>query len=111
MVTAIQFGFDLEVLYLRMDLSRPAAAALAEGLELAVSFRTPAGTRAAKTQDLDGRDSARCAFKSAKASRQGCVLNSSRRVEQAWRRPAAEGRRNQREPRKERIVRFRRVLR
>jgi hypothetical protein len=45
MVTAIQFGFDLEVLYLRMDLSRPAAAALAEGLELAVSFLTPAGRR------------------------------------------------------------------
>ena len=44
-VRALLFGFDLEHLYLRLDLSGPAERKLADGLKCSVSFITPADRR------------------------------------------------------------------
>jgi alpha-amylase/alpha-mannosidase (GH57 family) len=41
----LRFGFDLEYLYLRLDLSGPAGQRLAQGLSCMVSFTTPADWR------------------------------------------------------------------
>ena len=41
----LRFGFDLEHLFLRLDLSGPAASRLVQGLSCTVSFTIPAGHR------------------------------------------------------------------
>ena len=44
-VRTLLFGFDLEHLYLRLDLGGPAGQKLAQGLRCSVSFTTPADHR------------------------------------------------------------------
>ena len=44
-VSTLMFGFDLENLYLRLDLSGPAAQKLADGLRCSVTFTNPADRR------------------------------------------------------------------
>src|SRR5690606_37750812 len=44
-VTLVEFGFDLERLYLRVDGARAMREVLDEGVDLAVQFLTPAGRR------------------------------------------------------------------
>ena len=49
------FGFDLEHLYLRLDLNGPAAQRLAQGLRCSVSFTTPADRRLVIKRLTEGR--------------------------------------------------------
>ena len=50
------FGFDLEHLYLRLDLGGPAAQRLAQGLRCSVNFTTPADCRLVITGGQGGRN-------------------------------------------------------
>ena len=44
-VTSLLYGFDLEHLYVRLDLARPAAQSLREGLRCTIHFTTPVERR------------------------------------------------------------------
>jgi hypothetical protein len=44
-ITLVEFGFDLEHLYLRVDGTMPMRALLASGLDLSVNFLKPAGVK------------------------------------------------------------------
>jgi hypothetical protein len=44
-IAAVEFGFDLESLFIRIDGTRPMSEILAAGLDLVVRFLKPAGTR------------------------------------------------------------------
>jgi hypothetical protein len=54
MVTLVQFGFDAERLYVRLDASRRMAEVLADGFELSLKFLRPEGLRFSVRQ-ADGR--------------------------------------------------------
>ena len=53
-VRNLLFGFDLQHLYLRLDLGGPAAAKLSHGLQCSVSFTTPAGYRLMISGTING---------------------------------------------------------
>jgi hypothetical protein len=52
-ITLVEFGFDLEHLFIRVDAARPMSELLAGGLGLSVNFLKPAGLRVTVT--LNGR--------------------------------------------------------
>jgi hypothetical protein len=52
-LTSIQFGFDLDNFYLRVEGSRTMASLLGRGLELSVNFLKPAGLRLAMRLEGD----------------------------------------------------------
>ena len=52
LVTLLQFGFDWERLYVRLDGERPLLDLLAEGFEFSLKFLNPSGVRYSVRQDL-----------------------------------------------------------
>jgi alpha-amylase/alpha-mannosidase (GH57 family) len=55
-LTLVEFGFDLEHLYVRVDGSRPVSAILRPGTELSINFLNPVGYRAVVTTGPAGPD-------------------------------------------------------
>ena len=58
-VALVEFGFDLEHLFIRVDGSRPMREVLGPDMELTINFLKPAGLRALVTVGEDGTASAR----------------------------------------------------
>jgi hypothetical protein len=54
MVTSLLYGFDLTHLYVRLDLARPAAQTLRDGIRYTVNFTTPADRKLILIGERDG---------------------------------------------------------
>jgi alpha-amylase/alpha-mannosidase (GH57 family) len=53
-ITLVEFGFDLEHLFVRVDGGRPMREVLSQGLDLSVNFLKPSGLRAVVRMNPDG---------------------------------------------------------
>ncbi len=58
-VTLIEFGFDLDQLFVRVDGSRPMREVLGQGVDLSLNFLKPSGVRVLVRQDAHGAPSVR----------------------------------------------------
>ena len=58
-IAAVEFGFNLENLFVRIDGTRPMHEVLAQGLDLTIGFLKPAGLRVVIQVDGDGRPQSR----------------------------------------------------